>query len=125
MRATDGSGCEQLHAALTALACLDLTTLDTQLDGLCVSELQTLAGVLVPVLTRLGGVQSVVLDELSSRTGGTVPSAPLPDDPAQTPGPSVLLAHWLRDLTCSTGAHAGGQVRTARLLARLPLVRAA
>jgi len=113
-----------LSEAIAVLAGLDLTGLPDQLGGLCVSELQTLLGGVVPVLTRLGGVHSAVLGELTVRTGGTVPSAPLPQTP-DVPGPSVAVAHWLRDLTGTTGTTAGSAVRRSGLLRQLPLVLAA
>ena len=118
------NGCEGLSEAIAVLAGLDLTGLPDQLGGLCVSELQTLLGGVVPVLTRLGGVHSAVLGELTVRSGGTVPSAPLPNTP-QVPGPSVAVAHWLRDLTGTTGTTAGSAVRRSGLLRQLPLVLAA
>ena len=122
--------CEGWREVIAVFAALDLTRLSDQLGELGVTELQTLPGGVVPVLTRLGGVQTAVLGELTVRSGGTVPSAPLSQTPplaqtAQLPGPSVAVAHWLRDLTNTTGTAAGSAVRRAGLLRQLPLVLAA
>ncbi len=96
-----------------------LTSLD--LSALTVAHLQDLSTVLAPALGRLSGLQGAVVGELESRAGGKVPL------PAQdgTPGPAVLLQHWLRDLTNSGGPAAGAAVRLARLMRSLPLVQQA
>ncbi|MCW2613224.1 MAG: hypothetical protein JWN08_218 [Frankiales bacterium] len=95
------------------------------LDGRSVAELQQLTGALVPQLERLAGVTARLVGVLGVRSGGTVPSVPLPDDSAaadladpaadptagpaagagglsvpgpDVPGPKVPVQHWLRDL---------------------------
>lgn len=93
-----------------------------ELSGLTMAQLQDLSAVLAPALGRLSGLQSAVVGELESRAGGKVPSDAAPDG---TPGPAVLVQHWLRDLTNSGGPAAGSAVRLARLLRSVPLVQEA
>lgn len=105
----------ELVRAVDLLCAADLT-------DLAASELQRLTVTLSAARSRLAAVQSAALAELADRTGGRVLGEPGPDG---APGRAVLLQHWWRDATGDGGPAAGSDVRTAGLLARLPLVRAA
>lgn len=106
---------DDLGAAVHAVACLDL-------ERFTLAELQSAAGSVAGVMDRLGAVKARLLGELVGRGGGKVPGEPAADG---TPGPAVLVQHWLRDLGNTGGPAAGRDVRNAALLRRMPVVLAA
>lgn len=106
------SGTIDLSRVVDALA-------ETDIDELCVSELQELIAAVAPQLDRLSGVLTGAVGALQVRTGGIVPSAPGVDG---QPGPVVAVRRWLRDTTGCGPSAAGTTVQVGVDLRALPLV---
>jgi hypothetical protein len=86
-------------------------------SGLDAAALQARIVAVTPQVARLQGWLQVAAGQLAAVTGGSV--AP------QDGGRARSVAGWLADVQHSTAGAAGGQLRTARSLQRLPLVSAA
>lgn len=87
------------------------------LDGLDAPALQALIVTLTPQVARLQGLLHVAAGQLADVTGGALPS----DDDGPRSRPRSVPG-WLADVQHSTPGATGSQLRTARLLRRLPVV---
>ncbi|CAA9324084.1 MAG: hypothetical protein AVDCRST_MAG07-1425 [uncultured Frankineae bacterium] len=108
---------ERVTGAATALPSLVDALVAVPFDGVSVDALQESIAAVTPQVSRLQGWLQTAAGQLEQRTGGTMP--------ADDTGRGRSTAGWLADVQHSTPGSAGSQLRTARLLQRLPLVVAA